>query len=130
MRLTDFSDYSLRTLIYLNREQRLVTMNELAEKLHVSRNHLIKVVVRLTRAGYVESVRGRSGGLEISPRAGSLKLGDILLTTEEGFDLAECFRNPDTECPFFPSCKLKKTLNHALDAFISTLNQQTLDDVT
>jgi len=130
MRVTNFSDYSLRTLIYLNRAKRLVTLNELAEKLHVSRNHLIKVVIRLTREGYIESVRGRNGGLAIASNAGILKLGDILLSTEEGFDLAECFRNPQTECPFFPKCKLKQTLNQALNAFIATLNQRTLDDVS
>jgi Rrf2 family nitric oxide-sensitive transcriptional repressor len=130
MRLTDFSDYSLRTLIYLNRKKRLVTLNELAEQLHVSRNHLIKVVVRLVKEGYVDSVRGRAGGFLINAQAGSRRLGDIVLSTEESFDMAECFRNPDTECPLLPNCKLRRTLSQGLTAFIATLNQRTLDDVS
>ena len=130
MRLTDFSDYSLRTLIYLNRSGELATLNELSEALNVSRNHLIKVVNKLVKLGYLQAVRGRFGGLKIEPQTGALPVGEILKNTEENLRLVECFSDGKIACPLFPKCKLQNSLNEALDAFFASLNLRTLDDIT
>jgi Rrf2 family nitric oxide-sensitive transcriptional repressor len=130
MRLTDFSDYSLRTLIYLNRKDQLATLNELSESLDVPRNHLIKVVNNLVKLGYLQAVRGRFGGLRIQAHTGAIGVGDILKNTEENLRLVACFADGVTDCPLLPKCKLKRTLHQALEAFFASLNKQTLDEIT
>ena len=129
MRLTDFSDYALRTLIYLNRKDSLATLSQISEKLNISKNHLNMVAHKLVKLGYVKSTRGRFGGLEIETHTGSLKVGDILRKTENKIRLVECFQN-EVNCPLFPSCKFKKSLNKAVDAFFSSLNESTLDEIS
>lgn len=130
MRLTDHTDYSLRVLMYLNRKKTQVTLNELAEVLRISRNNLIKVSNQLAKLGYVETTRGRSGGLTITPEAGRASLKDIIAKTEETFSLAECFGNGKSHCTFLRGCRLKKSLNEALNAFLESLARTTLDDVS
>lgn len=129
MRLTDFSDYSLRTLIYLNREESLATLSQISERLNISKNHLNMVAHKLVKLGYVKSTRGRFGGLRIEAHTGSLKVGDILRQTENNIRLVECFHD-EVNCPLFPKCKFKKSLNKAVDAFFASLNESTLDDIT
>ena len=87
MKLTDFTDFSLRVLIYLNRSKKLVTLNELSEELSVSRNHLMKITNKLINNDYIHAVRGRNGGLYISEEAGSSRVGDIVMIVEDGFGL-------------------------------------------
>lgn len=130
MRLTNFSDYSLRALIFLNRTQELATLNELSEALDVPRNHLIKVVNKLVKMGYLSAVRGRFGGVKIEPHTGELGVGEILKNTEENLNLVECFSDGDSDCPLLPKCKLKKSLAVALLAFFESLDQRTLNDIT
>jgi Rrf2 family nitric oxide-sensitive transcriptional repressor len=130
MRLTDFSDFSLRTLILLNQKQELLTLNELAESLNISRNHLIKVVNKLVKLGYLHAVRGRSGGVQIEPNTGSVKVGEILRNTEENLNIVACFKTENSDCPLLPKCKLKKSLSEALDAFFESLDRKTLNDIT
>jgi len=130
MQLTDFTDYSLRTLMYLNETRELTTLNELAATLGLSRNTLIKISNRLAKIGYVETTRGPSGGLRISARAGRIPLGNLVKNLEERFHLAECFSDAKSHCTFLKTCRLKGILHGALDAFIAALNQHTLDDIT
>jgi Rrf2 family nitric oxide-sensitive transcriptional repressor len=131
MQLTDSTDYSLRTLMYLNRTKSQKTLSELATTLGLSRNTLIKISNRLSKTGYVEATRGPSGGLQISKHAGSAPLGKIVQSLEVRFQLAECFSdNNKVHCTFLKSCRLKGALSGALDAFIVSLNQYTLDDIT
>lgn len=130
MRLTAHTDYSLRVLMYLNQEQRPVTLNELSEKLDVSRNNLIKVSNQLAKISFINTTRGRSGGLVIKKETGDKTLRDIIYQTEETFNIAECFSSERCDCTFLKNCFLRKSLSDALEAFLSSLAQKTLNDVT
>ena len=129
MRLTDFSDYALRTLIYLNRDDSLSPLSEISKNLNIPKNHLNMVAHKLVKLGFVKSTRGRFGGLQIETHTGGLKVGDILRMTENRIRLVECFQDQVT-CPLFPKCKFKNSLNKAVDAFFATLNESTLDEIT
>ena len=97
MRLTLYTDYSLRVLIYLaNREDEIVTISELADFYKISRNHLVKVVHNLGLNGYILTTRGRHGGLQLARPAKEILIGEVVRSTEPDFDLLECF-NPATD---------------------------------
>lgn len=130
MRLTDHTDYSLRVLMYLNKVNRLTTLNELSENLGISKNNLIKVSNQLGKLKFISTSRGRSGGLLIARGTGKRTLKDIVTRTEETLHIAECFSSRKSGCTFLPSCFLKKSLAEALEAFLTSLGQRTLDDVT
>jgi Rrf2 family nitric oxide-sensitive transcriptional repressor len=129
MRLTDFSDYSLRLLMYAAaRAGRLITIEETARIYGISRAHLMKVANQLTRAGFLQSVRGRSGGLALARRPEQIRLGDVLRLTEPDFALVECFRNAN-DCLITRRCRLRGVLREALTAFSDTLDRYTLADL-
>jgi Rrf2 family nitric oxide-sensitive transcriptional repressor len=129
MRLTDFSDYSLRLLMYAAAQtDRLITIEETAELYGISRAHLMKVANQLTRAGFLNAVRGRSGGLRLAEKPENIRLGDVLRVTEPDFALVECFRG-NNSCLITPCCRLRGILNEALTAFSDTLDGYTLADL-
>lgn len=129
MRLTNFSDYALRVLMYAAaRDERLITIDETAKVYGISRAHLMKVVNQLTRAGYLKAVRGRSGGLTLAKRPNKIRLGDVVRATEPDFVLVECFASGN-QCVITPRCRLRGALNEALAAFIGTLDGYTLADL-
>ncbi|MRX09091.1 Rrf2 family transcriptional regulator [Pseudoduganella sp. FT25W] len=130
MRLTSFTDYSLRTLLYLaaNRD-RLVTIQDIADLHVISKNHLMKVVYQLGLSGLVETVRGRNGGLRLGKEPKDINIGALVRSTETDFFMAECFDRATDTCPLTPDCKLKHTLNDATQAFLNVLDQQTLADM-
>ena len=130
MRLTDHTDYSLRVLMYLNQRKTLVTLNELSQKLVVSKNNLIKVSNQLSKLGLIHTTNGRTGGLIIHERPGQTSLKEIISKTEETFSLAECFAEKRCNCTFLKNCHLRKTLRDALNVFMESLAKTTLDDVT
>ncbi len=130
MRLTDHTDYSLRVLMYLNQKRSLVTLNELSEQLGVSKNNLIKVSNQLAKLGLIETSRGRMGGLLIKEETGKKSLKEIVIQTEETFYIAECFSGQRCDCTFLPKCQLKRSLADAVHAFLDSLAQKTLNDVT
>src|SRR5690606_11421158 len=130
MRLTDHTDYCLRVLIYLNRSKTLVTLTELSAKLGISRNNLIKVSNQLSKLGFISTTRGPNGGIRINEGAGKTKLSEVIGKTEESFNIAECFSGKKINCTFLNNCMLRKQLKSALDSFLSTLGESTLDDVT
>jgi Rrf2 family nitric oxide-sensitive transcriptional repressor len=130
MRLTSFTDYSLRTLLYLaaNRD-RLVTIQDIADLHVISKNHLMKVVYQLGLSGLVETVRGRNGGLRLAKEPKDINIGALVRMTETDFFMAECFDRSNDTCPLTPNCQLKHTLNNATKAFLAVLDQQTLEDM-
>lgn len=131
MHLTDYTDYSLQVLIHLNKYKTQTTLTDLSNALAIPRNHLIKISNELVRLGYIESVRGRSGGILIKEKTGNLSIKEIVLHTENNFHLASCFnRNNCEKCTFLKNCKLKKVFANALDAFLKELEHKTLNDVT
>jgi Rrf2 family nitric oxide-sensitive transcriptional repressor len=129
MRLTTFSDYALRVLLYAaSAGDRLVTIDETAKAYHVSRAHLMKVVNILTRTGYLKSVRGRAGGFTLAKRPEDINLGAVVMATEPDFALAECFA-PGNRCILAKNCRLPRVLNEALGSFVATLGRYSLADM-
>jgi Rrf2 family nitric oxide-sensitive transcriptional repressor len=129
MRLTLFSDYALRILLYLAAHPgRLVRVAEVSEAYGVSENHLVKVVQLLVARGLVESVRGRGGGLQLACPPESIKVGAVLRATEPDLDLVECFDPTSSACPITPACGLKHALEEAQGAFLARLDAYTLSD--
>lgn len=125
MRLTLYSDYSMRVLVYLaTHADRLCSIAEIARGYGISQNHLMKVVNDLVRAGYVESVRGRFGGIRLARPAEALNVGDIIRHTEEGFDLVDC-----PNCVIAPACGLRRVLCEAVRAFLDVLDRYTVADL-
>ena len=130
MRLTNFSDYALRILMYaaVAQDGRLITIEETAEAYGISRAHLMKVANQLTREGYLKAVRGRSGGLTLAKRPERIRLSDVLRATEPDFALVECMTT-ENHCVISPRCRLRGVLNEALAAFLETLDGYTLADL-
>jgi Rrf2 family nitric oxide-sensitive transcriptional repressor len=129
MRLTNFSDYSLRLLMYAaSQGDRLITIEETAVLYDISRAHLMKVANQLTRAGYLRAVRGRSGGLALAKRPDKIWIGDVVRAAEPDFALVECF-TADNKCLITRHCRLRSILQEALLAFTQTLDRYTLADL-
>ena len=130
MQLTQFTDYSLRALIYLGvHTDRLCTISEIARAYRVSENHMMKVVQRLSGAGYIETVRGKGGGVRLAREAGLINLGEVVRDMEERFDIVECFNSEQQDCPLLPACTLKSVLADARRNFLATLDARTLKDI-
>ncbi|MGD2083410.1 MAG: Rrf2 family transcriptional regulator [Chromatiales bacterium] len=129
MRLTRFSDYAMRVLIYLAMQPgELATISEIATAYGISKNHLMKVVNLLTREGYIEAVRGGHGGIRLHRPPESVNIGEVVRRTEDDLSLAECF-GPDNQCVITPTCRLKIILSQALEAFLAVLEEHTLADM-
>jgi Rrf2 family nitric oxide-sensitive transcriptional repressor len=120
----------LRTLIYLgmNRE-RLATIQDIADLHSISRNHLMKVVYQLGLAGYIETVRGRNGGMRLKREPADINIGELVRNTESDFFMAECFDRANNTCPLTADCRLKSALGEATRAFLAVLDQVTLAEV-
>lgn len=130
MHLTRHTDYSLRLLMLLAAEpERLHTIEEVAQRYRISRNHLMKVAQRLTQAGFVRGLRGRNGGLELAQRPEQTRLGDVVRATEEQMAIAECFDGQNNSCVVTRACRLRAVLHEATTAFMDTLNRYTLADL-
>jgi Rrf2 family transcriptional regulator, nitric oxide-sensitive transcriptional repressor len=130
VRLTVYTDYALRMLMYLAlRKDQLATIAEIAESYDISRNHLMKVAHQLGVAGFVETVRGRGGGLRLAKPVGSIGLGDVVRYTEPDMAIVSCFEAIDTSCAIEPCCVLKRALKQARDAFLEVLDGYTLEDL-
>ncbi|MGH7287001.1 MAG: Rrf2 family transcriptional regulator [Myxococcota bacterium] len=130
MQLTRYSDYSLRVLIYLALDpERLVTIEDIARSYDISRAHLMKVVHQLGLRGYVETVRGRGGGLRLARRPDDIRIGEVVRSTEENLNLVECFDPASSRCVIEPACGLRQVLHEALAAFLAVLDRYTLADL-
>jgi Rrf2 family nitric oxide-sensitive transcriptional repressor len=129
MRLTSFTDYGLRALMRLASEPgRGFSTVELADEFRVSRNHLAKIVQRLSRAGIVSTRRGGGGGATLARPAAQIRLGDVVRLLEERQPLVECF-GTGSECPIDGRCALKRRLQRAEAAFLAELDRATLADI-
>ncbi|WP_129688007.1 RrF2 family transcriptional regulator [Gottfriedia acidiceleris] len=130
MRLTNYSDYSLRVLIFLSSEphEKLVNIKDIAEAYDISKNHLMKIIYNLGKMGYIETIRGRNGGIRLAKLPSELNIGEIIRKTEEDFNIVECFEHGNT-CVITPVCSLKHVFNKALEQFLQVLDQYTLDDI-
>ena len=125
MRLTRYTDFAMRVLLYLGRQpDRLSPIAEIAGAYAVSQNHLMKVVNDLVNAGYLESVRGRYGGIRLARPPSEINVGALIRHTEDGFDLVDC-----GSCLIAPACGLSSVLDEALLAFLRVLDGYSLADV-
>jgi Rrf2 family nitric oxide-sensitive transcriptional repressor len=130
MRLTAFTDYSLRVLIHLAAEPgRRATVAEISTAFDVKPNHLTKVVHHLGRCGWVETTRGKGGGLRLAKPAEDICIGDVVRDTEGQARPAECFEPGGSTCAIVRCCRLKGVLEHAVRAFYAVLDGYTLDDI-
>jgi Rrf2 family nitric oxide-sensitive transcriptional repressor len=131
MRLTLHTDNALRVLVHVGlKGGELVTINEIAECYGISKNHLTKVVHQLGKSGYLETVRGKYGGVRLMVEPGSVKLGEFIRRTEDDFALARCMRCDDQGgCRIGANCLARKALTEALEDFFVSLDRYTLADM-
>ena len=132
MRLTQWTDYTLRVLMYCKacqgREQP-VTITEIAEKHAISRSHLTKIVQQLGALRLLETTRGRGGGMRLAKSARDINIGDVVRQTETDFNMVECFDPLSNQCGLSQHCKLKGLLHQATASYLAVLDTMTLEDL-
>lgn len=127
MRITQFTDYSLRVLIYLGLKERTATVAEISRAFKISGHHLVKVVHQLSQDGLIRSFKGRGGGIELAVPPSQIRIGEFI-RSREPMDLLECFNLETNTCPIQGACQLEKSLHEAHIAFLDSLNRYTLQD--
>lgn len=131
MKLTAFTDYSLRVLMYLATDtSRRVTISEISKSFGISENHLVKVVHFLGKQGWIETVRGKGGGILLAKPALQVNVGQVVRDTEGAAVPAECFSEGGGRCVIDGCCNLKGVLAEAVRAFYAVLDQYTLEDIS
>jgi Rrf2 family nitric oxide-sensitive transcriptional repressor len=130
MKLTTFTDYSLRTLIYLAAQpDRRATISQIAGTFDISEHHLTKVVHFLGQCGWLTTVRGKNGGLSLAMDAEAIGVGEVVRQTEGPALPAECFGTEHSRCSIAPVCRLRGVLDEAVTAFYAVLDRYTLADI-
>jgi Rrf2 family nitric oxide-sensitive transcriptional repressor len=130
MQLTLYTDYGLRTLIALGlNPDGMQTVTAVAEAYGVSRHHLVKVVARLAERGYVETLRGKGGGMRLARAPRDIRIGAVVRDMEAELGVVECLTQGGGQCVVAPACRLKGLLNEATGAFLETLDRYTLEDM-
>jgi Rrf2 family nitric oxide-sensitive transcriptional repressor len=130
MKLTFYSDYSLRLLMYVSvKRDGLVTIQEVADAYGISKNHLMKVAFELGRKGFLETVRGRGGGLRLARPPERIGVGEVVRAMEEDFTMVECFDPRTNQCVITGPCRLRGALSRALKAYFAVLDEYTLADL-
>lgn len=132
MRLTHFTDYTLRVLIFLGvhrDQQQLATISHIALAYGISENHLMKIVHHLGKRGYVETLRGKGGGMRLARAPDQINIGEVVRGTETDLAIVECCQPGNSNCPIAPVCELKHVLGVAMDSFFAVLDRHTLADL-
>ena len=130
MRLRTFTDYTLRVLIYLAAHPGgRVTIAKVSRAFHISEHHVAKVVNFLGATGWLETSRGRNGGMRLAVKPGEINVGDVVKLAEGGDVPAECFEKGSEACRITQGCRLKGVLSDAVDAFYASLSRYTLEDL-
>jgi Rrf2 family transcriptional regulator, nitric oxide-sensitive transcriptional repressor len=133
MRLTDYTDYALRVMLYLAvRDDGLATIQDISNAYGISKNHLMKVVQRLGELGWIETIRGRNGGLRLYDESLQLSVGAVVRATESDFVLVSCLAGeaaPQRACVIEPQCRLKHVFHEARGAFLAELDRHTIAEL-
>jgi Rrf2 family nitric oxide-sensitive transcriptional repressor len=132
MRLTKWTDYTLRVLMHCaatRHRETPVTIQEIAQRHDISRSHLMKIVMTLSSQGWIESIRGRGGGIRLLVPAEQLIIGDVLRKTETDFNLVECFDREENTCRLDGRCHLKTVLEQAMASYMQVLDNVSLADL-
>lgn len=130
MKMTLHTDYALRMLIYLATwRDRPTTVHDVASCYGLSRNHLLKVALGLSRRGLITTTRGRSGGISLAVEPGKINLGALVRDLEDDFALVECMRSDGGACVIAPACRLSGIVREALDAYLAVFDRYTLADL-
>jgi Rrf2 family nitric oxide-sensitive transcriptional repressor len=130
LRLTQYSNFTLRTLqLVAVRAPEIVTVDDVARAHRISKAHLVKVAGELARRGYIETIRGRRGGMRLARPAEQITVGEIVRWTEAPLELVECFNAETNTCSLLGICHLSRGLQRALRAFLSVLDDLTIADI-
>jgi len=127
MQLTRYTDYSLRVLMYLAvHPERLATITEISTAYDISRNHLVKVVHELGTLGFIQTQRGKQGGIRLAHTPADINVGEVVRKVEKNLNIVNC---TEPKCPILPACDLRGILFQARDAFMAVLDDYTLADL-
>lgn len=129
MQLTQFTDYSLRALIYIALRKGSCTIKDVTDAYTISNNHMVKIVHNLSKLGLIKTSRGKNGGILMAAQPKTINLGQLIVQLEPHFDLVPCFNKEKANCCIAPVCKLKCILHEAKSAFMGVLQQYTLADI-
>lgn len=131
MRLTKQTNYAIRILMYCAaNDGKLSQIPEIANAYNLSEAFLFKILKPIVQHGFVESTRGRNGGIKLAKPANEIKLSQVVRITEDNFAMAECFENDASDCPLVDHCALNSALREALNAFFTVLDKYTIHDLT
>jgi Rrf2 family nitric oxide-sensitive transcriptional repressor len=132
MRLTVYTDYTLRVMIYLTLKYEgggVATIDEMAQAYGISRNHLTKIVNELSQSGFIETIRGRAGGARLARPPDRISLGEVVRMAEKDFAVVQCQDVAfESECAVFQACNLKRGLRRAVEAFMHELDKMTFEE--
>ena len=130
MRLTVYTDFALRLMMYLSVEDtRHPPIQEIAKAYGISHNHLVKITQQLRELGWIETIQGRGGGLRLRVPPEEIGLGDVVRATEDDFRLTECFDPASSQCVLTEACQLSVVLHQALAAYFAVLDEHTVADL-
>jgi len=129
MQLTQFTDYSLRALIYITLRNESCTIKDITEAYGISNNHMVKIIHNLSKLGLIKTIRGKNGGILMGAQPKTINLGQLIVQLEPHFDLVPCFNKAKVNCCIAPVCRLKGVLHEAQSAFMGVLERYTLADV-
>ncbi|GGJ59190.1 Rrf2 family nitric oxide-sensitive transcriptional repressor [Anoxybacillus voinovskiensis] len=131
MQLTNYTEYALRVLLFLGALEpgEKTNIKEISRAFSISENHLSKIVYELGKEGFIETIRGRNGGIRLAKKPEDIRIGAVVRHTEDNLSLVECFAGHGNHCIITPVCGLKHVLHEALEAFLRVLDSYTLADL-
>ncbi|EAV43278.1 hypothetical protein SIAM614_05828 [Stappia aggregata IAM 12614] len=129
MRLSQASDFALRILMATGQSDDPQTVDKLSKQLGLAKSHVMKIVAHLAKGGYLETTRGRGGGIRLAKAPATIRLGDVVRLIEPDLGVVACLKPEPTVCAFLPRCALKGAMAQASEAFLASLNTETLASI-
>lgn len=129
MRLSQASDFALRILMATGQSDDPQTVDKLSRQLGLAKSHVMKIVAHLAKGGYLETTRGRGGGIRLAKTPDTIRLGDVVRLIEPDLGVVACLKPEPTVCAFLPRCALKGAMARASEAFLESLNTETLASI-